>query len=331
MLLADAKRDGGAPRPVTRRARSAAPAALSCPAPRQGAGLLVSASLGPTPEHGRWASVQRGGQHARRASAASCCVRRGRPRGALLRVPAALQRAAPRARAGLARMGGRAVRRGRCGRRAARLWALRCARLAPGTPPDGRASARPALLTGRARHAGPPWPHVAVLLLLLLGVRSHSLLTVLALALACVLAALHARGLRCAQRRPPLALMARARRAEGVAAQGHDARRHRRAPGLCGHPARRARRGPGARRAPLPRHLRASRARGPCVSRRRARAGVLLAASDDLERSIFRRSVVLLFRHSQRGGARGVILSQALVRARAAPAGAHPPRQQRRR
>lgn len=46
--------------------------------------------------------------------------------------------------------------------------------------------------------AGPPWPHVAVLLLLMLGVRSHSLLAVLALALACILAVLHARGLRCA-------------------------------------------------------------------------------------------------------------------------------------
>ena len=46
--------------------------------------------------------------------------------------------------------------------------------------------------------SGPPWPHVAVLLLLMLGVRSHSLLAVLALALACVLAVLHARGLRCA-------------------------------------------------------------------------------------------------------------------------------------
>lgn len=53
---------------------------------------------------------------------------------------------------------------------------------------------------GGCARAGPPWPHVAVLLLLLLGVRSHSLLAVLALALACVLAALHARGLRCAAR-----------------------------------------------------------------------------------------------------------------------------------
>jgi hypothetical protein len=41
-------------------------------------------------------------------------------------------------------------------------------------------------------------------------------------------------------------------------------------------------------------------------------AGVLLAASDDLERSIFRRSVVLVYEHSRRGGARGVILSQPL-------------------
>ena len=46
--------------------------------------------------------------------------------------------------------------------------------------------------------AGPPWPHVAVLLLLMLGVRSHSVLAVLALALAATLALLHARGLRCA-------------------------------------------------------------------------------------------------------------------------------------
>lgn len=37
---------------------------------------------------------------------------------------------------------------------------------------------------------------MAVLLLLMLGVRSHSLLAVLALALACILAVLHARGLR---------------------------------------------------------------------------------------------------------------------------------------
>lgn len=47
----------------------------------------------------------------------------------------------------------------------------------------------------------------------------------------------------------------------------------------------------------------------------RGAAGVLLAASEDLERSIFRRSVVLLYRHSRRGGARGVILSQPLARA----------------
>ena len=40
--------------------------------------------------------------------------------------------------------------------------------------------------------------------------------------------------------------------------------------------------------------------------------GVLLAASDDLERSIFRRSVVLLYEHGNRSGAKGVILSQPL-------------------
>ena len=41
-------------------------------------------------------------------------------------------------------------------------------------------------------------------------------------------------------------------------------------------------------------------------------AGVLLAASDGLERSIFRRSVVLVYEHGNRSGARGVILSQPL-------------------
>ena len=41
-------------------------------------------------------------------------------------------------------------------------------------------------------------------------------------------------------------------------------------------------------------------------------AGVLLAASDGLERSIFRRSVVLVYEHGNRNGARGVILSQPL-------------------
>ena len=41
-------------------------------------------------------------------------------------------------------------------------------------------------------------------------------------------------------------------------------------------------------------------------------AGVLLAASDDLERSIFRRSVVLVYEHGNRSGAKGVILSQPL-------------------
>ena len=40
--------------------------------------------------------------------------------------------------------------------------------------------------------------------------------------------------------------------------------------------------------------------------------GVLLAASDGLERSIFRRSVVLVYEHGNRSGARGVILSQPL-------------------
>ena len=49
-----------------------------------------------------------------------------------------------------------------------------------------------------------------------------------------------------------------------------------------------------------------------CCERLLRAAGVLLAASDDLERSIFRRSVVLLYEHGNRSGAKGVILSQPL-------------------
>ena len=50
-------------------------------------------------------------------------------------------------------------------------------------------------VTGR-RAGGPPWPHLAIALLVLLGARSSSLLCALALVLACTLATLHARGLR---------------------------------------------------------------------------------------------------------------------------------------
>ncbi|EIE26152.1 hypothetical protein COCSUDRAFT_65011 [Coccomyxa subellipsoidea C-169] len=110
---------------------------------------------------------------------------------------------------------------------------------------------------------GPPWPHVAIVLLLVLGTRSHSILCIIALVLACVLATLHTRGLRVVMRvdatgRLGLAVIRHGAPVEGV------------------------------------------------------RSGILLAASDDLERSIFRRSVVLIYEHSRRGGARGVILSQPL-------------------
>lgn len=43
---------------------------------------------------------------------------------------------------------------------------------------------------------GLPWPHVAIVLLLVLGTRSHSVLCIIALVLACILATLHTRGLR---------------------------------------------------------------------------------------------------------------------------------------
>ncbi|CAL8462769.1 g2302 [Coccomyxa elongata] len=110
---------------------------------------------------------------------------------------------------------------------------------------------------------GPPWPHVAIVLLLVLGTRSHSVLCIIALVLACILATLHARGLRVVMRvdatgRLGLAVIRHGAPVEGV------------------------------------------------------RPGILLAASDELERSIFWRSVVLIYEHSRRGGARGVILSQPL-------------------
>ena len=55
-------------------------------------------------------------------------------------------------------------------------------------------------LCARRHHAGgPPWPHLALALLVILGTRSYGFLAVVALGLACILATLHARGLRCAR------------------------------------------------------------------------------------------------------------------------------------
>ena len=110
--------------------------------------------------------------------------------------------------------------------------------------------------------AGPPWPHLALLALLLLGTRSHSMLAFALLAAGSVLAALHARGLRLTMH-----LDDGGRFGVSVVRYG----------------------------APIA-------GLGP---------GTLLRASDELENSIFRRSVVLIYEHNQ-FGARGVILNQPL-------------------
>ena len=46
------------------------------------------------------------------------------------------------------------------------------------------------------RAGGPPWPHIAIAVLLIVGARGHSLVCIFAIAMACILATLHAKGLR---------------------------------------------------------------------------------------------------------------------------------------
>ena len=43
---------------------------------------------------------------------------------------------------------------------------------------------------------GPPWPQLAIVVLLIAGARGPSILCVAAIAMACILATLHAKGLR---------------------------------------------------------------------------------------------------------------------------------------
>lgn len=111
--------------------------------------------------------------------------------------------------------------------------------------------------------AGPPWPHLALLALVLLSTRSHGLLAVALLAAGTLLAALHVRGLRLMMRFDEAGRV-------GVAVVRHGAP----VQGL-----------------------------GP---------GTLLVASDDLDHSLFRRSVVLIYEHGEGRGAKGVILNQPM-------------------
>ena len=46
------------------------------------------------------------------------------------------------------------------------------------------------------RAGGPPWPQLAIVVLLIVGARGPSILCVFAIAMACILATLHAKGLR---------------------------------------------------------------------------------------------------------------------------------------
>jgi len=110
--------------------------------------------------------------------------------------------------------------------------------------------------------SGPPWPHLALMVLLLLGTRSHSILVLAVLLAGSVLAALHARGMRVVMR------------VDGMGRLGLVLIRH-----------------------------------GTHVEA--LEPGVLLVASADLENSIFRRSVVLIYEHSA-SGASGVILTKSL-------------------
>ncbi|KAH7621403.1 hypothetical protein Ndes2526B_g03747 [Nannochloris sp. 'desiccata'] len=113
--------------------------------------------------------------------------------------------------------------------------------------------------------AGPPWPHLALLALVLLGSRSHGMLAFALLASGTMLAALHAKGLRLVMRFDDMGSPF------GFAVVQHGAP----VPGL-----------------------------GP---------GTLLVANSDLNHSIFRRSVVLIYQHdNDGGGARGVILTQPM-------------------
>ncbi|CAK0784725.1 hypothetical protein CVIRNUC_007929 [Coccomyxa viridis] len=110
---------------------------------------------------------------------------------------------------------------------------------------------------------GPPWPQLAIVVLLIAGARGPSILCVAAIAMACILATLHAKGLRVVMRVDTAGRLGLAVIRHGAPVEG-------------------------------------------------LQSGVLLAASDGLERSIFRRSVVLVYEHGNRSGARGVILSQPL-------------------
>ncbi|KAK9795914.1 hypothetical protein WJX73_000165 [Symbiochloris irregularis] len=111
--------------------------------------------------------------------------------------------------------------------------------------------------------SGPPWPQMALLLVILVAVRSHGAVAAVALLLGTLLITLHVRGVRVVLRMEPGRGLGLAFIRHGAPVQGLS-------------------------------------------------QGMLLVATGELERSIFRRSVVLLYEHSPRG-ARGVILSQPIT------------------
>lgn len=111
--------------------------------------------------------------------------------------------------------------------------------------------------------AGPPWPHLALLALVILGSRSHGLLAVALLTAGTMVALLHAKGMR---------LMMHI---DDTGRLGLTVVRH----GL-----------------PIP----------------GVGAGTILVATDELDRSVFRRSVVYIYQHSTSMGSSGVILNQPM-------------------
>jgi hypothetical protein len=168
---------------------------------------------------------------------------------------------------------------------------------------------RIAPVTVAASPAGPPWPHLALLVLLLLGSRSHWLPGVALVVVGGLLATMHARGLRLILRledggRLGLAVIRHGAPVPGVGAGGWG-RLGGQAPPVFWLPLRFRGCLPACAPAVLPAGWQAFWRYGcllffwliwPCT---RLAAGVLLVASDGLEHSIFRRSVVLLTQHGR--------------------------------
>lgn len=111
--------------------------------------------------------------------------------------------------------------------------------------------------------AGPPWPHLALLALVILGSRSHGLLAVALLTAGTMVALLHAKGMRLMMHIDDTGRLGLTVVRHGLPIQGVG-------------------------------------------------VGTILVATDELDRSVFRRSVVYIYQHSSSTGSSGVILNQPM-------------------